>query len=140
MCRILVVDDDDEVRDRIVRRFTRDGYRVTAADSEKEAVALINETDPPFDIVITDMVMESQDSGMRVLQAALTRDIFTEVMVLTAYGSVANAVDAMKRGAFDYVEKNIPGVDVFELMSLKIQQAMDRRRSTVTTLRRLERT
>jgi len=85
------------------------------------------------------MVMESPDSGMKLLEAALTRDIFSEVIVLTAYGNVANAVECMKRGAFDYVEKNIPGVDVYELLSLKVQQAIDRRRSSVDTLRRIDR-
>jgi len=64
--------------------------------------------------------------------------VFTEVVVLTAYGNVANAVECMKRGAFDYVEKNMPGVDVYELLCLKIQQAVERRRSAVSTVRRLE--
>jgi hypothetical protein len=44
----------------------------------------------------------------------------------------------MKRGAFDYVEKNMPGVDVFELLCLKVQQAVERRRGAVDTVRRLE--
>lgn len=82
--------------------------------------------------------MEDPDSGVKILQTAFAEDIFTEVLVLTAYGNVANAVECMKRGAFDYVEKNIPGVDVYELMSLKVAQAMDRRRSSVSTVRRLD--
>ncbi len=65
-------------------------------------------------------------------------DSFTEVVVLTAYGNVSNAVECMKMGAFDYVEKNIPGVDVYELICIKIEQAMERRRSSMSTLRRLE--
>src|SRR3712207_9439007 len=75
---------------------------------------------------------------MRVLEAALTYDLFTEVIVLTAYGNVANAVECMKRGAFDYVEKNIPGVDVYELIVLKVRQALERRRTSVQTIRRYE--
>ncbi len=140
MCRILVVDDEEEVRERIVRRLSRDSvFKVSSADSAKSGSELINQAEPPFDIVITDMVMESEDSGIEILQAALSRDIFTEVIVLTAYGTVSNAVEAMKRGAFDYVEKNIPGVDVYELLLIKIQQAMERRRSSINTLRRLDR-
>jgi ActR/RegA family two-component response regulator len=73
-----------------------------------------------------------------VLQAALMADVFSEVIVLTAYGNVANAVECMKRGAFDYVEKNIPGVDVFELLSLKVAQALERRKVSVATLRKIE--
>jgi len=88
---------------------------------------------------VTDMVMESPTSGLEVLQAALTTDVFSEVLVLTAYGNVGNAVECMKRGAFDYVEKNIPGVDVFELLSMKVDQALDRRRSSVATLRKIDR-
>ena len=72
------------------------------------------------------------------MEGAVARDVFTEVIVLTAYGNVANAVECMKRGAFDYVEKNMPGVDVYELLCLKVQQAVERRRSAVDTVRRLE--
>jgi len=75
---------------------------------------------------------------VEVLQATLTADVFSEVIVLTAYGNVANAVECMKRGAFDYVEKNIPGVDVFELLSLKVAQALERRKVSVATLRKIE--
>lgn len=138
MCKILVVDDEEEVRAAIQRRMTREGYRVDTASGEAAASEMIEQASPKYDIVLTDMVMESPDSGVKILQAALAEDIFTEVLVLTAYGNVANAVECMKRGAFDYVEKNIPGVDVYDLMSLKVAQALDRRRSSVSTIRRLD--
>ena len=51
---------------------------------------------------------------------------------------MTNAVECMKMGAFDYVEKNIPGVDVFELICIKVEQALERRRSSLSTVRRLE--
>jgi len=88
--------------------------------------------------VLTDMLMENSDSGLNILKAVVSRDIFTEVIVLTAYGNVANAVECMKHGAFDYVEKNVPGVDVYELIVLKVDQAMEQRRSTTQTVRKLE--
>lgn len=138
MCRILVVDDEQEVRMAIQRRLTRDGLEVDIAPSENEAFELLKSANPPYDVVLTDMVMESPDSGLNVLQTAVGQDIFSEVIVLTAYGNVANAVECMKRGAFDYVEKNIPGVDVYDLMSIKVAQALDRRRSSVNTVRRLD--
>lgn len=139
MCNLLIIDDEEGVRTSVARRLGRDGYTVTSAESEDEGVRLIREAEHPFDIVVTDMVMESPDSGVKMLEAALSRDIFSEVIVLTAYGNVANAVECMKRGAFDYVEKNIPGVDVYELLALKVQQALDRRRSSISTLRRIDR-
>jgi DNA-binding NtrC family response regulator len=138
MCRILVVDDEDEVRMALARRLEREGYRVGVAASEGEGLAALKEAEKPYDIVITDMNMGDPNSGVRILEGAVSRDVFTEVIVLTAYGNVANAVECMKRGAFDYVEKNLPGVDVFELLVLKVEQAAQRRRSSVQTVRRLE--
>lgn len=138
MCKILVIDDEEAVRAAVKRRLERDGYQVDTAESQAEGIKAIETQNPPYDVIVTDMVMESPDSGLAVLQSALGTDVFSEVIVLTAYGNVGNAVECMKRGAFDYVEKNIPGVDVFELLSLKIGQAVDRRRTSVATLRKLE--
>ena len=138
MCRILVIDDEDEVRAALARRLEREGYTVAQAGSEAEGLAALKEAEAPFDIVVTDMNMGDPDSGVRILEGAVGRDVFTEVVVLTAYGNVANAVECMKRGAFDYVEKNLPGIDVFELLVLKVEQAVEQRRSSVQTVRRLE--
>ena len=138
MSRILVVDDEDEVRHALKRRLEREGYNVTPAASAAEAQEIVQSQSPTFDVVVTDMSMEETNSGLAVLQDAIAHDIFTEVIVLTAYGNVANAVESMRRGAFDYLEKNVPGVDVFELLTLKVGQAMERRRSAVSTVRRLE--
>lgn len=138
MPRILVVDDEEDVRAALKRRLERDGYDVTAAADSAEAKRLIEGGDRSFDLVVTDMSMEDADSGLSVLQNALAQDIFTEVIVLTAYGNVANAVESMRRGAFDYLEKNVPGVDVYELLTMKVQHALERRRIAVGTLRRLE--
>jgi DNA-binding NtrC family response regulator len=138
MGRILVVDDEEDVRLSIARRLKREGHEVNIAGSQAEAVETLGVDEVPYDVVLTDMLMESPNSGVEVLKAALAKDVFTEVVVLTAYGNVANAVECMKMGAFDYVEKNIPGVDVYELICIKIEQAMERRRTTLSTLRRLE--
>lgn len=138
MCRILVIDDEEAVRSAVSRRLERDGYGVDTAETQADGIEAISSHRPPYDVVVTDMVMESPSSGLEVLQAALSSDIFTELIVLTAYGNVGNAVECMKRGAFDYVEKNIPGVDVFELLSMKVQQALDRRKASLATLRRIE--
>lgn len=138
MCKVLVIDDEEAVRSAVKRRLERDGYKVDLADSQEAGIEVIKGAKPPYDVVVTDMVMESPTSGLEVLQAALSTDIFTELIVLTAYGNVANAVECMKRGAFDYVEKNIPGVDVFELLSMKLSQALERRQASLATLRRIE--
>ena len=138
MGKILVADDEDDVRLSLERRLTREGHKVAVAASQAAAIDCVSTAEVPFDVVLTDMLMESPSSGVEVLKATLARDVFTEVVVLTAYGNVANAVECMKMGAFDYVEKNIPGVDVYELICIKIDQALDRRRSSLSTVRKLE--
>lgn len=138
MARLLVVDDEDEVRAAIERRLEREGYEVTTAASAAEARTSFRAQTEPYDVVITDMSMEATDSGLEVLKDAMIHDLFTEVIVLTAYGNVTNAVESMRRGAFDYLEKNIPGVDEYELLIIKVGQAMERRRNSLTTVRRLE--
>ncbi|MCX6368134.1 MAG: response regulator [Armatimonadetes bacterium] len=138
MIRILVVDDEDEVRAALARRLEREGYAVTTAGSEAEGLNALKTVEHPYDIVVTDMNMGDPNSGMHVLEGAASRDVFTEVIVLTAYGNVANAVECMRRGAFDYIEKNMPGIDVFELLVMKLEQACQRRRQSVGTVRRLE--
>ena len=139
MCQILLVDDEPDVREMIERRLTREGFRVEAAASAAEAAEKIASADPDYDVIITDMVMENEDSGVNVLKAAIARNVFSEVIVLTAYGSVANAVECMKRGAFDYLEKNIPGVDVMDLLVLKIHNAIEHRRGAMDFARRMDR-
>jgi DNA-binding NtrC family response regulator len=138
MHRILVADDEEEVRGAVARRLQREGFAVDQADSLATATEKIASAQPSYDVVISDMSMEDPESGLRVLEAALSHDLFTEVIVLTAYGNVANAVECMRRGAFDYIEKNMPGVDVYEVLILKLRQALERRRTSVQAVRRYE--
>lgn len=138
MAKILVVDDELEVRNALKRRLTREGYAVEVADSAESSVKLLESEEVGFDVVITDMSMENPDSGLKVLKAAIGHDIFCEVVVLTAYGNVTNAVQSMQWGAFDYVEKNIPGVDTYDLIVMKVEKALERRRSSINVVRRLE--
>lgn len=138
MAHILVVDDEEEVCAALKRRLQREGHEVTTASSAEEACRLLKSESGKFDVVVTDMSMEQPDSGLAVLQTAVSRDLFTEVIVLTAYGNVANAVESMRRGAFDYLEKNVPGVDTYEMLVMKVDEALERRRAALQTVRRLE--
>jgi DNA-binding NtrC family response regulator len=108
------------------------------AASQDEGIERIRNARESFDLVVTDMLMEQANSGVEVLRAAVARDLFTEVIILTAYGNVSNAVECMKQGAYDYIEKNIPGVDVYDLLVIKATQALERRKAALGTLRRLE--
>ena len=139
MCRILVIDDEPDVCAAIKRRLEREGNEILTAESATEGIELISSIEKPFDVIVTDMSMDDPLAGLRVLHAAFSRDLFAEVIVMTAYGNVANAVECMRRGAFDYIEKNSPGVDVYEMLAIKIDQAVQRRRRDVRTVELWER-
>jgi DNA-binding NtrC family response regulator len=139
MCRVLVIDDEEAVLNAVRRRLERQGFQVETASSAADGIDKIADAPRPYDVIVTDMSMDMPDSGLQVLHAAFSRDLFAEVIVMTAYGNVANAVECMRRGAFDYIEKNQPGVDAYEMLAIKIDQAMDRRRRDVRTVELWER-
>ncbi len=139
MIRVLVIDDEEGVLTAVSRRLTREGYHVETAETSEIGISKITEAAEPFEAIVTDMSMEDPDSGLHVLQAAFARDLFAEVIVMTAYGNVANAVECMRRGAFDYIEKNSPNEDAYERLVAKLEQALDRRRRDVQTVALWER-
>lgn len=139
MARVLLIDDEESVLIAVQRRLQRDGCVMTPASSAVQGIAMIAEAPEPFDVIVTDMSMDDPEAGLRVLHAAFARDLFAEVIILTAYGNVANAVECMRRGAFDYIEKNAPGTDPYELLSMKVQHAMERRQHDVRTVAMWER-
>lgn len=102
MAKILVVDDDKNLRRIIEFTLTENGHSVqTAADAEEALASLDKES---FDIVVTDIRMPGKD-GIALLREIKARAPGVEVIVVTAFGTVETAVEAMKAGAFDYVTK-----------------------------------
>jgi len=109
---ILVVDDEAKMCVLLKAALEGDGYAVTTANSGTAAInAILMQR---FDVIITDLRMDGAD-GLAVLDAAKKRDASTEVVLMTAYASAATAVEAMKKGAYDYVTKP------FEMDELKIK-------------------
>jgi DNA-binding NtrC family response regulator len=100
--RILVVDDELNIRGALAKILEKAGETVVMAESGDMAVSMLAEA--PFDLVITDLKMVGA-GGLEVLRAAKQRQPEPEVIVLTAYGTVESAVDAMKEGAYDYLTK-----------------------------------
>ena len=106
MTRILVVDDKEMMRDSVSTMLARKGHTVVTAANGTLAMAKIEER--AFDAVITDLQMPEMD-GVCLLQAVNARDESIPVILMTAYGSVESAVDAMKLGAYDYITKPFSG-------------------------------
>jgi len=109
--RILVVDDEPIMKDFLCEALQRKNYAVEWADNGHRALQLIQER--PFDLVISDIRMPDL-GGMELLKAAKTHQKDLGVILITAYGTIENAVEAIKAGAYDYITKPI-SVDEFDL-------------------------
>ena len=99
---ILLVDDDPFILTGIGKDLSGEGYAVTTTDSGERAIELMNKTH--FDLVITDLVMDRID-GIQVLKAAKTKSPETMVLILTGYGDMGSAIDALRLDADDYMLK-----------------------------------
>ncbi|QRN95631.1 sigma-54-dependent Fis family transcriptional regulator [Archangium violaceum] len=102
MARILVIDDHDTLREGMAVTLTRSGHTVTAARSGTDGVAAYKKT--PFDLVVTDLKMDGLD-GLAVTRAIKSLDPAAVVMVVTAFGTIETAVQAMQQGAYDFITK-----------------------------------
>ena len=99
---ILVVDDDDALRTRMVRAFTERGLEARGAASAEEAVALATSDSP--ELAVVDLRMPGT-SGLQLVRELVTIDRATRVVVLTGYGSIATALEAIRLGAVHYLTK-----------------------------------
>jgi two-component system response regulator PilR (NtrC family) len=102
MKKILIAEDKESMRKMLIEVFSEKGFEVTECQDGDEAIEKINEE--IFDIVLTDLKMPKKD-GIEVLKAAKGRFQETSVIVMTAHGTIENAVEAMRIGAFDYILK-----------------------------------
>ncbi len=100
--KILIVDDELNMRLVLATMLKKEGYEVFTAANGKEALNILKEKH--ISVVATDLKMPGLD-GMGLLQKILEFDNAMPVIILTAYGTVSSAVDALKRGAFDYITK-----------------------------------
>jgi DNA-binding NtrC family response regulator len=99
---ILIVDDEPQIREILLRGLSRNGYSILLAEDGEEAVRICDRE--VIDLVITDLRLPGGD-GLELLDTIKTKTAHVPVMVMTGFGSVENAVEAMRRGAFDYILK-----------------------------------
>jgi DNA-binding NtrC family response regulator len=102
--QILIVEDRDSLRRLLVRALEEEGYRVQGARDGEDGIRRLREA--VFDLVLTDLKLPKA-SGLEVLAASRQTRPQVPVVVLTAYGTVATAVEAMKLGAWDFLEKPV---------------------------------
>ena len=121
MGRILIADDHDALRRGLVRALREASHDVDEAPNGNAAIEKLHES--YYDVVLSDLKMGGSD-GIEVLKTTKALHPTTAVILMTAFGSVSTAVEAMKVGAFDYVQKPFE----IEEMELKIEKALELRR------------
>jgi len=121
MAKVLIIDDNETMREGMAVTVKRMGHEVLCAASGAEGVAAFERT--PVDFVITDLKMEGQ-GGLDVLSAVRAHDPDCPTMIVTAYGSVETAVEAVRLGAFDFLQKPFAP----DVLRLKVTRALEVRK------------
>ncbi len=103
--RLLIVDDEEEVRRSLVSRLDDPAFEVVTADDGRRAIDLVRQRD--FDVVLLDVLMPGVD-GLATLEEIKRLRPSTEVIFLTGHASVGEALDGLGKGAFDYVLRSVP--------------------------------
>lgn len=116
---ILVVDDEPLTRQSLYEILKFEGYRVTTAKDGLEALQLIEKSPP--DIIIADMKMPRMD-GLQLLEETKAKGLEIAVILITGYGSIETAVEAMRKGAFDYITKPIVDSEIKVVIQKIINQ------------------
>jgi two-component system, NtrC family, response regulator HydG len=119
MAKILVVDDQRNMRTTLTLMLTGAGHDVDEAESGEVACQMIERDQ--YDLVLTDLKMNGTD-GMGVLRHARRTSPLTEVIVMTAYGTIETAVEAMRVGAHDFVQKPFTEEELF----VKVEKAVEK--------------
>lgn len=127
MARILIADDNDDLRAGIAKALSRGGHIVDGASNGSDAVRMV--VDKHYDVVLTDIRMPGLD-GMDVLREVRSASPLTDVIVITAYGTVEQAVDAMRFGAYDYMLKPFSATEV----DVKVERVLKGQRLRRRTL------
>ncbi len=118
---LLIVDDEESVRDSLYNRFIEDGFSATCADSAASALSLIENR--VFDIILTDIKMPGMD-GSELLRRIKSINKDAIIIIMTAFATVDTAVQALKDGAFDYVIKPSDPEDLSHLIRNAARQVL----------------
>jgi DNA-binding NtrC family response regulator len=103
--RLLVVDDDSDLRLTLCEYLESGNFTVSSARNGNEAINLLQSRKATFDIIFTDLVMPPGPDGMEVLRVAKELNPFCYVVVMTGYSSIETAIESIRCGAFDYLTK-----------------------------------
>ena len=129
--KILIVDDDGSMRHMLSLILKREGYEIQAVGKGSEALNLV--ASESFDFILSDVVMPGM-GGLELLQALKEKKVEATVIMMSAYGNLGTAVEAMKRGAYDYISKPFRPDEV--LLALRKAEERENLRKENSRLRR----
>jgi DNA-binding NtrC family response regulator len=137
---ILIVDDEDSVRDSLLNWFIEDGYDVAAAENAKKALQMLETRD--FNIILADIKMPGMD-GLELHRRIRALNRESIVIIMTAFASVETAVQALKDGAYDYVTKPFDPDDLSHLIrnaasQIALRNENEALKKRVTTLEEVD--
>lgn len=137
---ILIVDDEESVRDSLYHWFIDDGYQVDCAENAKQALMILETKD--FDIILADIKMPGMD-GLEMHQRIKSLNKDSIVIIMTAFASVSTAVQALKDGAYDYITKPFDPDDLSHLIrnaanQISLKAENEALREKVVTLENVE--
>ncbi len=121
---ILVVDDDQDMRALLCDELSERGYRVGAASNGRDALKKLGEED--YTVLLTDLRMQGMQ-GLELLSEAKRDYPGTNVIIMTGFGSVESAIEAMKQGAYDYVTKPVKNEELALVVEKAVRDALLRR-------------
>jgi DNA-binding NtrC family response regulator len=102
--RILIIDDEKVVRDACARMLSKNGCFVIQAENGKTGLAELDKASEEIDVILLDLMMPGM-SGIEVLEKIQASDHSFVVVVITGYASVGNAIEAIEKGAYDFIAK-----------------------------------
>ena len=102
MKRLLVVDDDYSIRSILQEYFNKNGYEAKSVESAKSAIEILKAE--KYDLVITDLMMTGMN-GIELMEFVKKSDPDIAFLIITAYGTIKTAVEALHKGAFDFITK-----------------------------------
>ncbi len=114
MITVLIIDDEPSQRNILADILQDAGYNTVTACDGSEGIQILQQSG--IDVVLTDLKMPGKD-GMAVLQAAIESDRDMQVIIMTAFGSIPNAVHAIKKGAYDYLAKPLQKEDLLRVVT-----------------------
>jgi DNA-binding NtrC family response regulator len=126
--RLLLVEDDEAARVSLSRVLSRVGYQIEMAPDGEQAIALLEAParGEAFDVVLTDLLLHEVD-GVQVLKRARQLTDPPEVVLLTGYGTLHTAIEALRAGAFDYLLKPCKPEDLLRCIGEAVRRRHERR-------------